>query len=191
MLDHAMVLEMFTPGKAPVLITERAGQLEVTMVVSERALAVARRKARVTNPDAYAIAFDGVVDDTEPAVIVELAHRGDEVASVTAFRDGVATLLQRRHSMIDFDPLDLRWTRATPDIYGEKLGAVHIIAHRLDSADAVARTLRFLRGRRAFFAEHAPLGTEQRAVIDTAGQDVPAELRAQLDAEAPMPLEWR
>lgn len=191
MLDHALVLQMFSPGDQPVLITETAGERKLTMLVSDRALPLARRQARVSNPDAYAIAFDGIVDGTDPAVIVELAQRGDDVATVTAFRDGVPTLLQRRHSMIDFDPLDLRWTRATPDIYGEKTGAVHIISHRLDSAEAVARTLRFLRGRRAFFAEHAPLGTEQRAVIDTAGQDVPAALRAQLDEAAPMPVEWR
>lgn len=182
MIDHALVLQMFTPGEFPIVFTEdAAGAREMIAIVSDHPLAHARRHVRVANPAAYAIAFV----NREDKIVIELAHRGDAHATLHVFTDGVGTLAQTRRSMIDFDPQALRWTGATADVVAPDAGVVHVVAHRLDSPQAVERTVRFLRGRAERFA------AAQRVIVDTDAQTISPGLRAQLALAVPMPVEWR
>jgi len=173
-----------------VLLAGVQGMKNLTIVTdrSDRALSLGRRMVRQQAEGAteYVIVVDVFVDlvrERSDALLVEVGAAGNDTAHVTAYRYrrgdkpelfGEPILYEKRpSSLVRLDPFTLDWNAITPDLYNkEDKHAVHIVNHDLESADNVARTVRFLRARARYFARHLPADGKQTAFVDVRGQRV-------------------
>ena len=164
---------------------------------SDKAAYLGRRlvRGRSASATAYAIAIDAFVrrDGARlDAIIVEGAKRGESDARLVAQpyrlvrgapeRLGAPVFVGARPSeLVDWDPHSLDWGPITPDVYvdAQKL-AVYVVNHDLESAENVARTIRFLRARVRHHAPHLPEGSVQLVHYDDRGQSVTSRSRAVL-----------
>lgn len=182
------------------LVVGPEGRIECLTIVTDRsdkAAWLGRRlvRERSASARAYAIATDAFVrrgDERLDAVVVEAARRGEAFARVTAqpyaVGGGRATRLgepvslgERPSELEPWDPWSLDWGPITPDVYSESQRlAVHVVNHRLDSEENVARTIRFVRARVRHHAPHLPPGTSQLVHYDDRGQSIPESTRERL-----------
>jgi hypothetical protein len=86
----------------------------------------------------------------------------------------------------------LSWSPATPELANtSRQIAVHVVNHALTSADSVAKTIVFLRGRLHYFGQQLPPGWQQTVRIDDRGQVISADDRTRLRAAlAPHPVSF-
>lgn len=79
------------------------------------------------------------------------------------------------------NPFELNWGHIVPEYASSSSRtAVHVIAHRLDSGESVARNIRFLRARLSWFTHHLPEGYRQRVLVYDVGQVLGSESRREI-----------
>ncbi|GEM_PF-4290349 len=200
-IDVVLALVESADEITPFVFAERAeGNVHATIVTanSARAMILGRRMVRdqLAEATAYAIVCDSFVrieGVRHDAVLIEHAARGELTAEIVAYpyratEDGLsigeAVPFQRRPTaLVPLDPHALDWGPIIPDLYNAGLNkAAHSVTHRLDTDDAVDRTIRFLGARARMFARHLPPTPPpgQLAFIDLRGQTVPEARRARL-----------
>ena len=207
---HERALELAASGLAsgeplvPFALSARGETFTYTTLVTERSDVAmqmgrlfVRQQARdcdeyVIVADAF-VRVDGVRRD---AILVERGTRDHHVAEVVAHLyeqarlTGVEPLEHRPSALADVDPASFAWGPVTPDFYNrEHNEAAVVVNHVLDSPDAVARTIRFVRGRIAHHARYLPGGARFRIFIEDRGGDIDRAVRDELVAAfAPSPV---
>jgi hypothetical protein len=174
------------------LIAASDGLKKLTIVTdrSNKAAYLGRRLVREQGGDEYAIAvdtflrIDGVRHD---AILVESGTRESHAAEVTAHTyaagkfAAVHEMGTRPSALHAWDPFGLDWGGVTPDFVNEDQNAAVLVGnHRLESAESVARTVRFFRARAEYLTARMPPGGTCRIFLDDRGQTVSAATRAEL-----------
>jgi hypothetical protein len=79
------------------------------------------------------------------------------------------------------DLFGLAWGKVTPELANdERRIALHVVNHRLATAEDLRLNVAFLRSRVRWFALHLPAGWVQWVRFDDTGQPIPASYRQAL-----------